>query len=63
MSRYDYEVSRKIDAMDPPFDAIIMAAMRKADSSNTDRLQRMFPAVWNELKARYNAPGGKLQGE
>jgi len=48
---------------DPPFYALIMAAMRKADSSNTDKLAAAFPDVWGELKARYHAPGGLLPSE
>ncbi len=63
MSLYDYQVSRKLAAADHPFDALIMAAMRKADSHNTAALQAAFPALWNELSMRYNAPGGLLPGE
>lgn len=58
MSRFDYEVSKKLAATDPPFDALIMAAMSKADSRNAARLQIVYPELWDELQARYNAPGG-----
>lgn len=60
MSRYDYEVSRDLDAHDLPFYALIMAAMRKADTDNLDKLQAAFPETWRELDARYHAPGGLL---
>ncbi len=63
MSRYDYEVSKAIMADDPPFYAVIMAAMRGADTRNAALLQEAFPDVWYELQARYNAPGGMLAGE
>lgn len=63
MSRYDYEKSREIAAQDPPFAALIMAAMRKADSGNAEILRAMWPATWEELRARYDAPGGILPGE
>lgn len=63
MSRYDYEVSKQIAAQDPPFDALIMAALRKADSTNADILQAAFPAVCKELVDRYEAPGGRLAGD
>lgn len=67
MSRYDYELSRRIitgDAgADPPFYAIIMAAMRKADTQNLAKLRRAFPDVYQDLFDRYNAPGGYLPGE
>ena len=63
MSLCDYRVSREIEAQDYPFYAIIMAAMRKADSHNYDALRKAFPATSMELNARYNAPGGLLDGE
>jgi hypothetical protein len=63
MSLYDYEQSRKLSATDQPFYALIMAAMRRADTDNLTRLQSAFPEVWRELQTRYNAPGGMLPGE
>lgn len=63
MSQFDYAVSRDIEAKDYPFYALIMAAMRKADSVNSAKLRRVFPDVWAELQERYNAPGGLLSGE
>ena len=63
MSKFDYLASKKISLDDPPFYAIIMAAMRRADSSNLAKLQRAYPEVWEELQARYNAPGGVLEGD
>lgn len=63
MSLYDYQESQKIAVQDFGFYALIMAAMRKADTDNLYRLQRLFPETWRELLARYNAPGGKLEGE
>ena len=61
MSRYDYTVSRSLTGA--PFYALIMAAMREADSANAAKLQAAFPEVWDELAARYHAPGGYLDGE
>lgn len=60
MSRYDYEASRQLAVNNVPFYALIMAAMRKADTYNLAALQRAFPATYAELKARFNAPGGIL---
>lgn len=60
MSLYDYEQSKYIEKMQFPFYAIVMAAMRQADSDNLDRLKEAFPHVWKELQRRYNAPGGEL---
>ena len=63
MSLYAYRESIEIDGIDYGFYALIMAAMRKADSDNIDLLKAAFPETWEELKARYNAPGGILPGE
>ncbi len=60
MSRYDYLQSRGIAALDRPFYAIIMAAMRRADTDNLELLRNAFPQVFTELDARYKAPGGWL---
>lgn len=63
MSYYDYAVSQELAKMDPPFYALVMAAMRKADSDNIVRLRNLFPETYAELFARYHAPGGYLPGE
>lgn len=63
MSLYDYRVSQDIAAKDYPVDALVMAAMRKADSSNLERLKLGFPWLWDELYARYHAPGGVLDSD
>lgn len=63
MSLYDYERSKHISAGDEPFYAIIMAAMRQADTDNTEKLRRAWPDVHAELTARYHAPGGRLENE
>lgn len=60
MSRYDYLAARRLLEIDPPFTALIMAAMRKADTDNAARLRRVFPEVDNELHARYWAPGAVI---
>lgn len=63
MSRFDYQASAQIAATDPPFAALIMAAYRKADTSNTARLEQAFPDICRELRERYHAPGGWLPSE
>lgn len=63
MSRYDYEKSKEIAAKDYPFYALIMAAMRQADTNNAANLKAAFPETWKELEARYNAPAGILEGD
>ena len=63
MSYYDYRLSGQLMIKDPPFNALIMAAMRKADTNNMIKLCAEFPELHEELQARYNAPGGFLPGE
>lgn len=60
MSLYDYQASRRISG-DVPFYALIMAAMRQADTANYAALRAAFPQIAAELDDRYNAPGGKLR--
>ena len=60
MSLFNYAASREIAAADPPFYALIMAAMREADTVNAALLREGWPEIWEELQARYNAPGGVL---
>jgi hypothetical protein len=63
MSLYDYKISQQLMLKDPPFYALIMAAMWRADTDNLEKLRDAFPCVWRELEARYNAPGGLLKDE
>lgn len=63
MSLYGYRESLVIASNDWGFYALIMAAMRKADSNNAQLLEWAWPEVWKELQARFNAPGGILPGE
>lgn len=63
MSLYDYRVSREIAKADPPFYALIMAAMAKADTRNQILLRSAWPEVWAEAEARYNAPGARLPSD
>lgn len=63
MSRFDYLMSRRLQAQDPSFDSLIMAAYRKADTYNAAKLEIAFPAICQELRERYDAPGGYLKGE
>ncbi len=58
MSYFDYEMSKRIAAEDYPFYALIMAAMRQADTDNLAQLKQAFPEAYAELMYRYNSPGG-----
>ncbi len=61
MSHYDYIESQSLYRV--PFHALIMAAMRKADTPNLEQLKAAWPETWSELEARYHAPGGYLPTE
>jgi len=63
MSYQEYTLGREISAKDYPFYALIQAAMRQADSRNLQKLKRVFPEIFRELKVRYDAPGGLLPDE
>jgi len=54
---YDYKESLKIAANDYQFAALIMAAMRKADSWNLAKLKVEWPEIWEKLQELYNTPG------
>lgn len=40
------------------FEALIMAAMRKADTENMSKLRSAFPEIAYELQTRFNLPNG-----
>jgi len=63
MGLYEYEQSKDIERRGYSFDALIMAVMRQADSLNQARLELHWGDLWDELKERYNAPGGRLEGD
>jgi hypothetical protein len=63
VSLYDFQASRHIAELDPPFAALIMAAYRKSDTGNSALLEQAFPDICRELRRRYEAPGGVLDSE
>ncbi len=63
LSPYDYRAAVQLWKSDPPFYALIAAAMYRADTHNAAKLRAAFPEVWDEVQARYDAPGGTLPGD
>lgn len=63
MSLYDYHLSLALEKQETPFYALIMAAMRQADTPNVEKLRDYWPEVWFELEARYHAPGGRIPAD
>lgn len=45
---------------DPPFYGVVMLAMERADTFNLARLRGAFGPTYEEMHARYHAPGGVL---
>ncbi len=59
----DTEIAAQIQATtagDPPFYGVVMLAMMRADSMNAAKLRAVWPHVWDECQARYDAPGALL---
>ena len=63
MSYHDYKTGQGIEAQCHSFYALIQAAMRQADNENQAKLSAAWPEVWEELQARYKAPGGVLSND
>jgi hypothetical protein len=60
---FAYKKGLEIERADYPFDALIQAAMRKADTENLRKLTAAFPLEYMDLVERYNLPGGLREGE
>lgn len=63
LMHYDYMQSQQLAQRDPSFAALIMAALRKADTENAAKLRAAFPEIYDEMHARYHAPGGILTSD
>jgi hypothetical protein len=65
VSKRDYKQSQYIELQSQnqgwSFRALVMAAMRRADTDNLEALRQAFPLMHDELVARYHAPGGDLE--
>ena len=60
MSIYDFHYSMKLSTYDPPFYALLMCMIRKADTDNLRKIESVFPEVVKEFVERYRSPLGKL---
>lgn len=59
-----YREYRQFQEREPrSFYATLMLAMDYADTQNLSKLKAAFPDVWDEMRARYHAPGGILPGD
>ena len=65
MGLKEYEASKHLSLAAHQHDAnafyaLLMATMREAGSNELDKLEGGFPEIIQELRKRYNAPGGVL---
>lgn len=58
-----YQLGSRLARADVDFYALVIAAMMRADTENAERLRAAFPELWAETQARYDAPGGTVNGE
>jgi hypothetical protein len=63
MSLYDYKTAVGLEETSPSFYALLMATIRKAGDVELAKIESVFPGVVAEVRARYNAPGGMLEGD
>lgn len=65
MAILDYFWAQSLDAHleGLPFGAVVMLAMRRADTDNFAALAVAFPELAEELRRRYNAPAGVLESD
>jgi hypothetical protein len=63
MSRRDYLNSQELSKNSKSFASLIMAALRRADSTNAKLLRTAWPEICDELQERYNTPGGYTKKE
>jgi len=65
LSYYDYRARQQAEVVlvDTPFYSLVAVLMGRADTDNLELLKTAFPNIWADLKARYHAPGGLLEGE
>jgi len=61
VSLHEYEQSKVLASYDYPFYALLMAAIRKADTDNYRKFCDAWPEVVEELRERYDAPGGVVK--
>ena len=58
-----YRAGVEISRQDPPFAALIFAALYRADSTNARIIRAVYPGIASTGQARYDAPGGVLPHE
>jgi hypothetical protein len=63
MSFNDYRASIELYHRGYSLEALIMAAMHRADYSNMRLLQAIYPEVKNEVLARKQSPDGTLPSD
>lgn len=63
LSLHSFHAGMELAKSDPPFYALIAAAMVKADTHNAELLRACWPQVFEDAQKRYNAPNGMIEGD
>lgn len=63
ISDFERTVAHQLIEQGYPYEALIMACIRQADTMNCEALQALHPGIFSELLTRYHASGGLLPGE
>ena len=59
----DRSVARQIVINGHSFNGLLAALVRRADTMNLLHIRNQWPTFVEQFIERYNAPGGKLEGE
>ena len=60
---WDFEDARQIVIRGHSFYGVLGALVRKADTANLHHIQNGWPTFCDQFVQRYNAPGGRLEGD
>ena len=58
-----YRTAVDIWSADPPFAALIAAALYRADDGNAALIRAVWPDIAATTQARYDATGGQIEGD
>lgn len=63
MSHQEFEAALGVLRARPSFNALLMAAMRTAETADQIKLEKAFPATFKEMIARTNTADGRLPSD
>ena len=63
MSLIEFKASQIVEKYGFPFEALLMAAMRKAGVFDQMTLRKVYPELWEEMKERLASKDGTVEKE